>query len=74
MELNVPAFGVAGGIVGLVWGLLMSPSYAGMMGQGYGMMSGLGFGSFMGVWMAVLLGVAGAFFAWLYNQLSAKMG
>jgi hypothetical protein len=75
MRLNVPAFGIAGGILGLAMGFLMGG--AGMMGSGftgYGMMGGIGGGGGLGVWMGIYIAIASGIFAALYNWLSERMG
>ena len=71
VQLNVPAFGLAAGIIGLIMGVLMmngSMMYGGMMGYGF---PGTPFG---GIGMVIIMGVAGAIFALLYNWLSERMG
>ncbi|MEK6970411.1 MAG: hypothetical protein AABW68_01805 [archaeon] len=76
MKLHVPAFGIAGGILGLAMGFLMG-SGASMMGPGftgYGMMGGFGGGGFIGVGMGVFIGILTGIFAALYNWLSERMG
>lgn len=69
-QLNVSAFGLAGGIIGLFMGIFMTNGgmmYGGMMGYGNSI---LGFG---GVGMAVLMGIVAALFAILYNWLNERM-
>ncbi|MEK6902354.1 MAG: hypothetical protein AABX02_02075 [archaeon] len=71
MQLNVPAFGLAAGILGLIMGVLMmngNMMYGGMMGSGF---PGTGF---WGIGMAIVMGIVGAVFAMLYNWLSERMG
>ena len=72
-KLNVGAFGLSGGVIGLAWGLLMGgfmgPSW---YGAGYDLMSSLGMSGLMGVWVAVVAGIASALFAWIYNALALR--
>ncbi len=76
MELDVNAFALAGGVLGLlsVWFMPGMMNYgSGMMGfngTGYAWMMGGGIG--LGIWMALCLGIAAGLFAWVHNWFIKK--
>ncbi len=76
MNLNVLAFGIAGGILGIVMSFLMGGGSS-MMGPGfagYGMMGGISGGGIWGVSMGIFTGILAGLFATLYNWFDERTG